>query len=74
MAISRFTQSGDARIHYLDSGGEDRGAPIVLVPGMTESLTITSECYRVSGAGRSSWKSEATDEAEVRRADTISPH
>lgn len=36
MAISRFTHSGDARIHYLDSGGDDRGAPIVFVPGMTD--------------------------------------
>lgn len=36
MTISRFTDSGDARIHYLDSGGEDRGAPIVFVPGMTD--------------------------------------
>lgn len=33
---SRFTRNGDARIHYLDSGGEDRGAPIVFVPGMTD--------------------------------------
>jgi pimeloyl-ACP methyl ester carboxylesterase len=36
MAISRFTDNDDARIHYLDSGGEDRGAPIVFVPGMTD--------------------------------------
>ena len=35
MANSRFTDSGDARIHYLDSGGDDRGAPVVFVPGMT---------------------------------------
>jgi non-heme chloroperoxidase len=35
MVTSRFTQNGDARIHYLDSGGDDRGAPIVFVPGMT---------------------------------------
>jgi non-heme chloroperoxidase len=33
--ISKFTDSGDGRIHYLDSGGDDRGAPIVFVPGMT---------------------------------------
>jgi non-heme chloroperoxidase len=33
---SRFAHNGDARIHYLDSGGEDRGAPIVFVPGMTD--------------------------------------
>ena len=35
MADSRFTDNGDARIHYLDSGGDDRGAPVVFVPGMT---------------------------------------
>ncbi|AGB25257.1 putative hydrolase or acyltransferase of alpha/beta superfamily [Mycobacterium sp. JS623] len=33
---SRFTTNGDTRIHYLDSGGEDQGAPIVFVPGMTD--------------------------------------
>lgn len=36
MPESRFTVSGEARIHYLDSGGSDRGAPIVFVPGMTD--------------------------------------
>ena len=36
MAISRFTHNGDVRIHYLDSGGDDRGAPIVFVPGSTD--------------------------------------
>jgi len=35
MVNSQFTDSGDARIHYLDSGGDDRGAPVVFVPGMT---------------------------------------
>lgn len=35
MATSQFTDNGDARIHYLDSGGDDRGAPVVFVPGMT---------------------------------------
>jgi pimeloyl-ACP methyl ester carboxylesterase len=33
---SRFTENGDTRIHYLDTGGPDRGAPIVFVPGMTD--------------------------------------
>ena len=33
---SRFTENGETRIHYLDSGGHDRGAPIVFVPGMTD--------------------------------------
>ena len=27
--------TGDAQIRYLDSGGEDRGAPVVFVPGFT---------------------------------------
>jgi non-heme chloroperoxidase len=36
MVSSRFTDNGDARIHYLDSGGDDRGAQIVFVPGMTD--------------------------------------
>src|SRR5258705_7390990 len=36
MVNSRFTDNGDACIHYLDSGGDDRGAPIVFVPGMTD--------------------------------------
>ena len=36
MAHSCFAANGDTRIHYLDSGGPDRGAPIVFVPGMTD--------------------------------------
>jgi pimeloyl-ACP methyl ester carboxylesterase len=36
MVQSRFTTNGDTRIHYLDSGGPDRGAPIIFVPGMTD--------------------------------------
>lgn len=36
IATSRFVHNGDARIHYLDSGGDDRGAPILFVPGMTD--------------------------------------
>lgn len=35
MAVSRFTDNGDVRLHFLDSDGDDRGAPIVFVPGMT---------------------------------------
>ncbi|MGE2833969.1 alpha/beta fold hydrolase [Mycobacterium sp. SMC-4] len=31
----RFATHGGARIRYLDSGGDDRGAPIVFVPGFT---------------------------------------
>jgi non-heme chloroperoxidase len=36
MITSRFTDSGGARLHFLDSGGSDHGAPIVFVPGMTD--------------------------------------
>ena len=36
MVQSRFTTNGDTRIHYLDSGGPDRGVPIIFVPGMTD--------------------------------------
>ena len=36
MVTSLFTHNADARIHYLDSGGDDRGAPIVFVSGMTD--------------------------------------
>lgn len=36
MARAGFTLNGSTRIHYLDSGGDDRGAPIVFVPGMTD--------------------------------------
>jgi pimeloyl-ACP methyl ester carboxylesterase len=33
--VSSFVDNGDARIHVVDSGGDDRGAPVVFVPGMT---------------------------------------
>lgn len=36
MVISRFTDNDGARIHYLDSDVEGRGAPIVFVPGLTD--------------------------------------
>lgn len=35
MAQFRVAANGDARIRYLDSGGDDRGAPVVFVPGFT---------------------------------------
>lgn len=35
MVNSQFVDNGDARIHYVDSGGDDRGAPVIFVPGMT---------------------------------------
>lgn len=35
MVISRYIDNGDVRIHFLDSGGDDRGAPVIFVPGMT---------------------------------------
>jgi non-heme chloroperoxidase len=36
LITSRFISNGDARLHYLDYGGDDHGAPIVFVPGMTD--------------------------------------
>jgi pimeloyl-ACP methyl ester carboxylesterase len=36
MITSRHTDNDGARLHYLDSGGDDLGAPIVFVPGMTD--------------------------------------
>ncbi len=39
---SAFTRHGEVRLHYLDSGGDDLGAPLVFVPGMTD----VAEDYR----------------------------
>ncbi|CAN5390086.1 hypothetical protein BH09ACT8_BH09ACT8_45270 [soil metagenome] len=36
MIASCHADNGGVRLHYLDSGGDDRGAPIVFVPGMTD--------------------------------------
>lgn len=36
MVTSQFVDNGGVRIHFLDSGGDDRGAPVVFVPGMTD--------------------------------------
>jgi non-heme chloroperoxidase len=36
MVTSRFVDNGGVRIHFLDTGGDDRCAPIVFVPGMTD--------------------------------------
>lgn len=36
MPQSRFVAHGGARLHVLDSGGDDRGAPLVFVPGFTD--------------------------------------
>lgn len=35
MSTFAYATGGDARLRYLDSGGEDRGAPVVFVPGFT---------------------------------------
>ncbi|GAC1405309.1 MAG: hypothetical protein NVS4B6_26170 [Mycobacterium sp.] len=49
MVTSRFTQNGDARLHYLDSGGDDHGAPIVFVPGMTDVADDYTEVLPIFG-------------------------
>jgi pimeloyl-ACP methyl ester carboxylesterase len=46
---SRFARSGDADIHYLDSGGEDGGAPIIFVPGMTDLADDYTEVLPLFG-------------------------
>ena len=51
LITSRYVSNGDARLHYLDSGGDDHGAPIVFVPGMTTSPTTTRKSCRYSAAG-----------------------
>ncbi|KWX66439.1 alpha/beta fold hydrolase [Mycobacterium sp. NAZ190054] len=35
MAEYRFAVNGEVKIRFLDSGGDDRGAPVVFVPGFT---------------------------------------
>src|SRR5258705_3843879 len=49
MVNSRFTDNGNARIHYLDSGGDDHGAPIVFVHGMTCIAEDYSEVLTLFG-------------------------
>jgi non-heme chloroperoxidase len=46
---SRFAANGDTRIHFLDSGGDDRGAPIVFVPGMTDVADDYAEILPLLG-------------------------
>ena len=36
MVTPQFVDNDGVRIHFLDSGGDDRGAPVVFVPGMTD--------------------------------------
>jgi non-heme chloroperoxidase len=36
MISSHHADNGEVRLHYLDSGGDDHGAPVVFVPGMTD--------------------------------------
>ena len=74
--LSQFTSNGDARIHYLDSGGEDRGAPIIFVPGMTDLAEDYAEVLplfgrrtavvEVRGHGRSSSPASGYDLATLR--------
>jgi non-heme chloroperoxidase len=49
MLHSRFAANGDTRIHYVDSGGDDRGAPIVFVPGMTDVAEDYTEILPLLG-------------------------
>jgi non-heme chloroperoxidase len=49
MVHSRFAVNGDTRIHYLDSGGDDRRPPIVFVPGMTDLADDYTEVLPLLG-------------------------
>jgi non-heme chloroperoxidase len=49
MVQSRFTTNGSTRIHYLDWGGPDRGAPIIFVPGMTDIADDYTEILPLLG-------------------------
>jgi non-heme chloroperoxidase len=49
MVQSRFTANGSTRIHYLDSGGPDRGEPIIFVPGMTDTADDYTEILPLLG-------------------------
>ncbi len=49
MVHSRFATNGDTRIHFLDTGGPDRGAPIVFVPGMTDIADDYTEVMPLLG-------------------------
>jgi non-heme chloroperoxidase len=46
---SRHTYNDGVRIHYLDSGGDDQGAPIVFVPGMTDIADDYTEVMPLFG-------------------------
>ncbi|MET0699602.1 MAG: alpha/beta fold hydrolase [Mycobacterium sp.] len=46
---SHYAVNGDARLHYLDSGGDDRGAPIIFVPGMTDIAEDYEEALPLFG-------------------------
>jgi pimeloyl-ACP methyl ester carboxylesterase len=45
----RYTTGGDARIRFLDAGGEDFGAPVVFVPGFTDIADDYLEILPVTG-------------------------
>lgn len=49
MITSRFADHGGVRLHYLDSDGDDRGAPIVFVPGMTDLADDYTEVLPLFG-------------------------
>lgn len=49
MINSRFTDHGGARLHFLDSGGDDHRTPIVFVPGMTDLAADYTETLRWFG-------------------------
>jgi non-heme chloroperoxidase len=49
MIQPRFIDNGDVRLHYLDSGGADLGAPLVFVPGITDVADDYTEVLPLFG-------------------------
>jgi pimeloyl-ACP methyl ester carboxylesterase len=46
---SSYLDNGDVRLHYLDSRGDDRGAPLVFVPGFTDVADDYAEVLPLFG-------------------------
>jgi non-heme chloroperoxidase len=77
MITSRYVYHGDARLHCVDSGGDDHGAPIVFVPGMTDVADDYTQILplfgrravvvEIRGHGRSSAPASGYDLATLSR-------
>jgi non-heme chloroperoxidase len=75
MVESRYAANGGAHLHYLDSGGDDRGAPVVFTPGFTDvaedytevlpALGRRAVVVELRGHGRSSAPESRYDSAAL---------